>query len=161
DEGSLLGSEAADWVERDLKPDELQAARLAYGSLGDAASLPRLLFRDLYFAAPARWLAGHAPGPAFLYRFSYLRRSPQGSRGATHGAEIPYVFDSWQRSPSGGARLAAEDRAEAALVHACWVSFAATGAPACPGAPAWPAYTRDDDRLMELGSAAELRPAAG
>jgi para-nitrobenzyl esterase len=57
----------------------------------------------------------------------------------------------------GGAFLAPEDRAEATLLHACWVAFANTGRPTCPGAPAWPAYKPDADQWMDLGPEAVVR----
>jgi para-nitrobenzyl esterase len=37
------------------------------------------------------------------------------------------------------------------MVHGCWVSFAKTGRPECPGAPAWPAYTRAADQTYVFG----------
>ncbi len=150
DEGSLVAQGRPGDVWSAWTPDELARARAVYAESDDAA-LARALFRDLYFAAPARWLAGHA-STAFLYRFSYVRRSQRGrAPGAPHGSEIPYVFDSWDRAPSGGAFLPAEDRAEATLIHACWIAFAKTGAPACPGLPAWPAYRPGTDLTMDLG----------
>jgi para-nitrobenzyl esterase len=38
-----------------------------------------------------------------------------------------------------------------AKLHGCWVSFAKTGTPACPGGPAWPPYDRKIDSLMVFG----------
>jgi para-nitrobenzyl esterase len=57
----------------------------------------------------------------------------------------------------GGRFLADRDREEANTVHACWVSFAKTGQPACPGAPAWPAYQKDSDDLLDFGSTATVQ----
>jgi len=44
-----------------------------------------------------------------------------------------------------------------ALVHSCWIAFARTGAPACAGALAWPAYTPDRDELMEFAVPTAVR----
>ena len=115
---------------------------------------------DQNFAAPSRWIAARsAPtAPTYLYRFSYLRRSQRGRvAGASHGAEIPYVFDSWKQSPSGGSVLPAEDRTEAARLHACWVAFAKTGTPQGPDVPVWPRYDASRDELMDFDATTTVR----
>jgi para-nitrobenzyl esterase len=140
--------------------DELVKARTIYGTGSDDAALARAVFRDANFAAPSRWAAGRAPEQTkvYLYRFSYVRQRQIGRvPGAPHGSEIPYMFDSWRQSPAGGRFLADADRAEATMLHACWVSFAKAGSPACPGVPAWPAYRKQDDDLLDFGSAAVVR----
>jgi para-nitrobenzyl esterase len=154
DEGSLRGDSVAgaDVLSR-FTTDEIASVRAAYGGTIDDNALARALFRDEYFAAPARWVAGRAStgAPTFLYRFSYVRRSQRGrAAGAGHGAEIPYVFDSWSQSPSGGSLLPLDDRAEAARIHGCWIAFAKTGTPACEGVPAWPLYSPSRDELMNF-----------
>jgi para-nitrobenzyl esterase len=50
-----------------------------------------------------------------------------------------------------------EDRAMAVLMNGCWVAFAKTGRPDCPGGQAWPAYSRDADTLLEFGRETGLR----
>ncbi len=57
---------------------------------------------------------------------------------------------------SGPAKATDEDRAMAAMVHACWVSFVKAGAPRC-GAEAWPKYDPKTDQLMEFGLSSGLR----
>ena len=129
DEGSLIEGATPSDVLGTFTASEIDSLRNAYGGLNDAA-LARAVFRDHNFASPSRWIAARsaAAAPTYLYRFSYLRRSQRGRvPGASHGAEIPYVFDSWKQSPSGGSLLPAEDRTEAARLHACWVVFAKTG----------------------------------
>jgi para-nitrobenzyl esterase len=37
-----------------------------------------------------------------------------------------------------------------AVIHGCWIAFAKTGAPVCPAAPAWPAYSAKTDQLMDF-----------
>jgi len=124
---------------------------------GDEA-LARAIFTDRTFGAPARWVAAEAaPGkPAWLYHFSYIAtRMRPGVKSAAHAAEIPYVFEYWgRRTPMSV--VSDEDKAVAALMHACWVSFAKSGAPSC-GKEAWPAYDPKTDRLMEFSAASGVR----
>ena len=120
--------------------------------------------------APARFIAAKSADgkPAWLYFFSYVpteKRSPE-NMGAPHAGEIYYVYNG-QLSPmmstpnpanpvSGPAKPSDEDRAMAAMVHACWVSFAKTGAPKC-GQAAWPRYDAKSDQLMEFGTSSGVR----
>jgi para-nitrobenzyl esterase len=62
-----------------------------------------------------------------------------------------------QNPVSGPAKPSEEDRAMAATLHECWVSFAKTGAPRC-GSTAWPKYDPKTDQLMEFGSPSGVRP---
>lgn len=119
---------------------------------------------------PARFIAARSAGgkPAWLYFFSYVpteKRSPD-NLGAPHAGEIYYVFNG-QLSPimstpnpanpvSGPAKPSDEDKAMAATVHACWVSFAKTGTPRC-GLTPWPKYDPKTDQLMEFGSPSGVR----
>jgi len=124
---------------------------------GDDA-ITRAIFNDKVFGAPARWIAAEAaPGkPAWLYHFSYVAtRMRPGVKSAAHAAEIPYVWEYWgRRTPMSV--VSDEDKAVAALMHACWVSFAKAGAPRC-GREAWPAYGAKADTLMEFGSSSGVR----
>ena len=126
----------------------------------DPAKLARAIFDDQAMGAPARWIARRqsAKAPAFLYYFSYVRVVRRGKiPGANHTSENPYVFDSQMGIPNYADQIQAEDRAMAALVHSCWVSFAKTAAPSCTAAPAWPAYAPGSDPLMEFGLTADVR----
>ena len=128
--------------------------------LDDHPKLARAVFDDQAMGGPARWIAGRqsAKAPAYLYYFSYVRRVRRGKiPGANHTSENPYVFDSQMGIPNYADQIQAEDRAMAALVHSCWVSFAKTGAAACTGAPTWPTYTPASDQLMEFGLTADVR----
>ncbi|HEY8572344.1 carboxylesterase/lipase family protein [Phenylobacterium sp.] len=125
---------------------------------------------DRQGGAPARFIAAKSADgkPAWLYFFSYVpteKRSPD-NMGAPHAGEIYYVFDG-QLNPtmarpnpanpvSGPAKPSEEDRAMAATMHACWVSFAKTGAPRCGTTP-WPNYDPRTDQLMEFGSPSGVR----
>jgi len=161
DEGSLVADVSPSALLDRLSKEELDKARSLYGPGTSDAMLARFLFRDLNFTAPARWIARRASpqSPVFLYRFSHLRRSQvrAGLPGAPHGSEIPYVFDSWHESPTGGAMLAAEDRAFATTMHGCWVSFAKTGTPAC-GASSLTSYRADRNDIIEFGADVAVSP---
>lgn len=136
------------------------AVRAAYaGSDETAEDLGYAMYTDSHSGAPARWLAARtADGePSYLYVFSYVRTADRGNvRGAAHSSDLPYVFDSWSKAAPNLA-LTEEDRAATRIVHSCWITFARTGRPQCDGAPAWPRYRPEDDRLMELGTTTQVR----
>jgi para-nitrobenzyl esterase len=122
---------------RSLYPGEDQAA-------ADAE------FTDSVMGAPARWIAAQASsgGPSWLYHFSYVPTARRGSEpGARHGGEVQFAFGNWAETTRAAS---ADDRRVEALVHACWITFAKTGTPAC-GEQAWPAYDSASDSLMEFG----------
>jgi para-nitrobenzyl esterase len=154
-ESSFLGPSpvAADVVPR-LNGQELETLRAMYGlappeGSTDSSVLARLLFRDAYFAMPARWLAERESrgAPAFLYRFDYIATFLKSRRSAAdHGSEIPFVFATWPDR-----LLADADRQMTRTLHGCWVAFAKTGVPTCPDAPAWPAYHAAQDVAMLFG----------
>ncbi len=114
---------------------------------------------DRYFGAPSRWVAARnsAKARTYLYRYAYVpERQAAVLPGAPHGFETPLVFDSWDRlAPTMASAFTgsvsgptARDRAMTAVMHGCWVAFARTGRPDCPGAPAWPVYSPARDQIM-------------
>ena len=135
--------------------------RAAYATeAGDDAKMAQAMFTDSAMGAPARWIAAEqsAKAPAWLYYFSYVRVVRRGKiPGANHTSENPYVFDSQMGIPNYSSEIVDDDRALAATMHSCWVAFAKTGVPTCAGAPAWPAYGADSDRLMEFGVTSGVR----
>ncbi|MCW3834448.1 carboxylesterase/lipase family protein [Sphingomonas canadensis] len=165
DEGSLMESfqMAPSTMLGSVPGAGLAALRAAYGARGATdEALARRLFADGAFSAPARWIAGRSAGgaPSWLYRFDYVAELLRGQRsGARHGGEIPFVFDSWSAMPAIAQALTEDDRRMAATIHGCWVSFAKTGVPVCPGAPAWPAYAPASDTLLDF--AAVTAPRTG
>ena len=160
-EGSLLDQHAstAEWFPK-LSEDDLIKLRAQYGvPASDDASLVRLLFRDVFFASEARWVAARfseAGSPAYLYRFQYVLSALQGRRtGAHHGSEIPFVFD---RLPP--LRLDEADVRVEHAIHGCWVAFARTGKPTCAEAPGWAPFGADH-QWMVFDAHPSTRPAEG
>jgi len=155
-EDSLTTPQAAAAALAKLSPERLAELRSAYPGADDVL-VGRNLFRDSVMGAPAHWIAGQvaASGQSvFIYNFAYV---PLGVKSffprAIHGMEIPFVFETIDKAPIPPKALSDTDRAYAVTVHGCWVSFAKTGAPVCPGAPAWPAYTRASDLTYVFGDA--------
>jgi len=101
--------------------------------------------------------AAAAGQPAYLY---FFRHSTPAERerdlAAFHASELPYVFGqvgasaplgpNWPKPPltAGEARLS-----DAMLGY--WASFVRTGAPAAPGAPAWPRFTAGRPGYLDIG----------
>ncbi|MGI8840716.1 MAG: carboxylesterase/lipase family protein [Caulobacteraceae bacterium] len=137
------------------------ALKAAYADQPDDQAKAAALFTDAFMGAPAHWIAGQAAdGPSYLYHFAYVLDIQKATApGAGHDSEIPFVFDSWDHLGALGAglKLSDKDKAMTALVHSCWVSFAKTGAPACAGGPAWPAYTRAADTLIDFDAPTALK----
>jgi para-nitrobenzyl esterase len=130
-EGSLLPADAriAD-VFPELSESDLANVKSLYGTeVGSDAALAPLLFRDVHFTMPSRWVAAHE------------------AAGANHGSEIPFVFATWPDF-----RLTTADQQVTQLLHGCWVAFAKTGTPVCPDAPAWPAYSVGSDVWMRFAA---------
>jgi para-nitrobenzyl esterase len=135
------------------------AVKAAYAELPDDASKARSMFTDTFMGAPARWIAAanadNSPpeAPSFLYNFAYVAEAQRSQvPGAGHASEIPFVFASWDAmGPEGqGLKPSADDLRVTAIVHGCWVAFAKSDLPQCPGAPQWPPYTGRYDTLMQF-----------
>ncbi len=155
-EDSLMGPGPPSAQQLSAIPPIARAIYREEAQAGDE-TLARALFTDRIFGGPARWVAAQAADgrPAWLYHFSYVAtRMRPAVTTAAHAAEIPYVWEYWgRRTPMSV--VSDEDRAVATLMHACWVTFAKSGAPKC-GTEAWPAYDRSD-RLMEFGASSGVR----
>jgi para-nitrobenzyl esterase len=134
-----------------LSGDAGKSARELYGAGMDDETLARNVFRDSLFMAPARWVAGLSwrTQPSYLYYFDYVDEAQRAVRQrAPHGSDVFHVFETFDVRPDGEPAATSADHAMAALMHACWVSFAKTGHPICPRADAWTPYTRDVDPWM-------------
>jgi para-nitrobenzyl esterase len=155
DEGSLIGQGGGGAVMAEAGPVLLERARAAYGaSAADEKILTRKLWRDWTFTAPTRWTAEKLSPrqPVYVYHYDY---TPERLRkvwdGVPHGYEVPFIFDSLGGIPQYAALLTPGDKAAIAVFHAFWVSFAKTGAPVSPGAPAWPAFDLRTGAVMDFG----------
>jgi para-nitrobenzyl esterase len=126
--------------------------KTAYADIADDKARAEVLFTDGVMGAPARWIAAKASrSPSYLYHFAYVPEAERGKvTGAGHAAEIPFVFESWGSlgAIGGGLNPTPADLAMTNQLHGCWISFAKSGAPVCPGGPAWPGYRSKDDQLM-------------
>jgi para-nitrobenzyl esterase len=149
-DGSILGDVSdATAVFPTLPPDDFALVTGAYRQSGvtDTTEIARTLFRDGSFGAPARWFAARtvrAGVPAYLYRFDYIATILSTRRtAATHGSEVPFVFNTFPTL-----WFSAADRAVEASLHGCWVAFARTGTPGCPGLATWPPYDPRNAREM-------------
>jgi len=138
-----------------------------YPGGGKAENALRMIFTDMAGAA-CRWVATQNArrAPTYLYRFSYVLEAVRlRSAGAQHGSELPFVLDSWDRGEPAMLRVlvgskAAPSRADLAMtahIHGCWVKFAKTGKPNCPGLPDWPRYSRSAVELMDFGTVSSVR----
>ena len=156
-EDSLMGPMTLPAAALARIPAEVKPAYTAEAAAGPDA-FARAVFTDRVMGGPARWVAAQTSGgkPSWLYYFSYVgSRFPPSKTRASHADEIQYVWDYWgRRTPMS--MVSAKDHEVAALMHACWVSFAKTGAPKC-GTEAWPAYTPAKDQLMEFGKDSGVR----
>jgi para-nitrobenzyl esterase len=158
EEGSLLGLEPRpDSVFSQLTSDDLAKLKTFYGTEASTEPmLARLIFRDGYFAGPARWIAAQLArhsDSVYAYRFDYVATLLRARReGAFHGSEIPFVFE---RSV-GPLPPAEEDRRVARALHDCWGAFARTSKPTCEEAPGWTTF--DGAHWMVIDSHPAMRP---
>ncbi|MET0322985.1 MAG: carboxylesterase family protein [Duganella sp.] len=129
-------------------------ARQVYDPAGkaDFAAIAQQVGADRTMAEPARLVARlvSAQGlPAYAYRFSYVAESARhDGRGAAHASELPFVFDTVPARYGQAATSADAQAAKQALAY--WVAFATTGKPDVPGQPQWPAYTADNDAILDF-----------
>lgn len=135
---------------------EIRAAYPDEAAAGEPV-LARANFSDRIMGAPARWIAARASQgqPAWLYYFSYVANRFRPRPTAWHADEIEFVFD-WFDTWTPPASVTPEDRAKAAQMHSCWVSFAKSGSPVCAQGPAWPSYTPESDTLLDIGTTDRL-----
>ncbi|WP_293352014.1 carboxylesterase family protein [Phenylobacterium sp.] len=156
-EDSLMGPGPLTPAQLALIPPAVRPIYKDEAAQGDEV-LARAVFTDRIMGGAARWVAAEAAGgkPAWLYHFSYVgSRFRPAVKTAAHAAEIQYVFEYWGRR-TAVSQIGEDDKAMAALMHACWVSFAKTSAPKC-GAQDWPAYDAKTDKLMEFGAESGVR----
>jgi para-nitrobenzyl esterase len=158
-DGSLLGDvNDPSAVFPNLQASDLGDIRTLYAATGVTGPLEisRTLFRDGFFAAPARWIAARTSAagvPAYLYRFDYVPAFIRPFRStATHGAEIPLVFETFRND-----RLAAADLAVQSAIHDCWAAFARTGMPRAATVTNWEPYDARNRKVMVFDAHPSVR----
>lgn len=122
-------------------------------------------------ACSVRWLArlyskGGSPA-VFAYLFAHPPLS--GDRfTAAHSSEIEFVFDDrgtilFDPIANPSKRFATAAEADLAKnVSAYWQTFAQTGKPEPADLPAWPAFTREGDKVLRLDAAPDgIHPQQG
>lgn len=144
----------------ELRPRQRALARLprlvqAYSDEArDRKHRLELIFGDIAFAAPARWIARqHADlAPVYLYHFDYLAEALRSKRpGVAHGGEISYVFDYLDGSSRLRHAATESDRHLASLVADCWAAFARGGQPECSLGD-WTPYSREQNATFVIGA---------
>jgi para-nitrobenzyl esterase len=92
--------------------------------------------------------------PVFEYEFADpnappVTPNPGWEMGAVHSAELPYQFPHFSNTTKlDGPDLAPSSQVLATTMMAYFTSFATTGTPAAPNAPAWPAYRSASDVML-------------
>jgi para-nitrobenzyl esterase len=118
---------------------------------GDKGDVGVQFVSDQAMVEPARLLARLAvkTQPTFSYRFSYVASSLRASqKGALHATEIPFVFDTVRAKYEGA--TTPEDEAMGEAMNAYWAAFAKSGDPNGEARAKWPAYTADQDTVMDF-----------
>jgi para-nitrobenzyl esterase len=113
------------------------------------------LERDLRFSwdmwAWARLQSTTGKSPVYYYSFRQQPPFPAGSVyqgwGASHYAELWYVFDHLDQSPW---RWTKADHQVAEEMSSYWVNFAKTGNPNGPGLPQWPAFSSEENKVLDI-----------
>ncbi len=140
-----------------LLPNRFRAvAEAAYG-ITDEQRLKDEYFGDSLFLISAWYLAGQmykVGQPGYVYYYSYVNEAQRAANpGAYHCSETPRIFgNEWRGEPAS-----ARDRLVGDQLRRYWTRFAASGDPAVPGQPAWPAHTLEKPVLLEIGAEMTVR----
>ncbi len=166
DEGLLFGpvKNAADYRKEAAQRYAADSANfLKYypaSTDAEAAASQLNVSRDMIFGAQNyTWanVASQQGQKVYVYRFT--RKVPATGEyvkyGAFHTGEVPYAYDNlkfvnrpWE----------SEDHKLAAVMSSFWVNFITNGNPNGKGLPAWPSYTINDKKIMELGITQKAMP---
>ncbi|KAA1188401.1 carboxylesterase family protein [Pseudohalioglobus sediminis] len=144
------------WLEENLPADLHAQAATVLAALGDERRALDAAITGQMYVCPSMDLAAAidaAGGRSWMYYFSRVRPGDKAAgMGAYHGAELPYVFDthdSWLPTDVG-------DRTLTAAMIEYWLSFAHSGDPASKGLPVWPAFTPEQNLVMQLDTHLQL-----
>ncbi len=109
---------------------------------------------DAIFACPTLLLDQSLSSyvPTYAYEFNDENApdsypSPGFPYGATHASELQYLFG---LPASSHGTLSAQQQRLAAAMRSEWTSFAKSGVPASPGAPAWTPFTSRNQAMLSL-----------
>lgn len=96
--------------------------------------------------------------PVYRYRWDYPSNRPidgtTATLGAGHATDIGPMFDNWDEKGLHGDGPGVQAASES--LSAAWASFARTGTPVIPGAPAWLAYGAPLRPVMVIDTACNL-----
>ena len=157
--------------------DDALAARLKvdFGShAGDLLAVYRGLYpsatpTELYLLITTARTMGHETvvladrkaaqaAPVWRYRWDYASNRPIAGTaamlGAGHATDIGPMFDNWDEQGLHGDGPGVQPASE--NLSAAWASFARTGVPAVPGAPAWPRYDTATRPVMTVNVQCEV-----
>ncbi len=94
----------------------------------------------------------------YTYFFNQLIPWPQHPEyGVFHSSELPFVFDNLRLMDRP---WTAADRRVAHEISAYWTNFGKTGTPDGAGLPAWPAFKKGNETIMQLAAHMETIPLA-
>jgi para-nitrobenzyl esterase len=114
------------------------------------------LLTDALYTCPMRALALTTSGPVWRYLYSHVYENDDflASLGAAHGLDDPILWNAamwledYQFSPA--------EEALSATMTSYWTNFAKSGNPNGVGLPAWPQFSREDDRTLEFAGSLAL-----
>ncbi len=111
-----------------------------------------------FAGAPIYLWATSGKSKSYLYEFTYVPTDKPGfpNYGAFHTSEVPFALRTlnyWDRPWTD------TDRHVERYLSSYWINFVKTGDPNGTGLPRWPAYSRADADIMQLGTSPEVRSA--
>lgn len=138
---------------------EAEARRL-YDPTGTTPmdGINRAIGSDQNMVEPARFVARAMAArgvPVFEYRFGYVADEKRTASpwGADHSSEVAYVFD---RLGAVLDRVTPRDQSVATRLADYWANFARSGDPNGAGAPEWPRYDAETDRVMQVTTSGDF-----
>jgi para-nitrobenzyl esterase len=118
-----------------------------------------LMISDQRYCAPmmkiAERRAALGGAPVYFYYFRWETPVADGRLRSTHALDVSFVFDNTERVKrlTGGGERA---QLLAAKMSSAWIAFAASGKPAAPGLPEWPAYEATRHATLVLDDESEI-----